>query len=315
MGDLPLQKLAISGPTLAAMMQRISSSPGDADGLLFGHVTYITPTLSDDSPQTLSDASSPQLVATVTSFLCFGSPLSFYNSIGRVDWPFLRRFLSSPTHHRDHLLGWFSGRRKTPIRPSMREFSVTHSLSTKSEFSFPVENSDPSMTLAPCVFLLFTTPVQEQLIHTREYRVYQFRTPNDSFYPKPIDVVNIGPAFRGHYGSFSPNSPFPPLNCEVRSLTAMNDNRNEQRLSEMKQSSRDQSKLDLCAEGFGVANLRKLVGSDASNYTATLEDLYEKTLAKINNLARQVEKSNAMIDEQESHNRKLRYKAARTALE
>uniref|UniRef100_A0A2C9V9T6 Uncharacterized protein n=1 Tax=Manihot esculenta TaxID=3983 RepID=A0A2C9V9T6_MANES len=297
MEDLPLQKVAISGPTLTYMIQRFSSSLGDVDGFLFGHVTHIAPsTLSDDSPQTSSDSDSPQLVATVTSFLCPSSPLSFYDALGRVDSSSLHRFLSPQTHHQ--FIGWFSARRKTPIRPSMREFSVSRSLSTNSQLSFPIKNSENPIKLSPCIFLLFATPLQDQLIHTHEYRAYQFRVSTQSFEPKSIDIVNIGPAFRGHYGSFSPNSPFPMLNCELSSLSAMNEDRRDEALSEIKQVSKDQRELDMCAEDFPVSNLSRLIGSEASNHTAGLENLYEKMLAKIDSLARQVEKSNAKVFEQ-----------------
>ncbi|XP_065854362.1 uncharacterized protein [Euphorbia lathyris] len=309
MDDLSLQKVAISGPTLASMLQRFSSSFGDVDGLLFGHVTHITPTLSDDFPQSHTDSDSPQLVATVTSFLCPGSPLSFYDSLGRVDSTTLLRLLSSQSPR--HFLGWFSGRRKTPLRPSMREFSVSRSLSFNSQFSFPIKNSENLKNLRPCIFLLLATPLQDQFIHTHEYRAYQFRVSTQSFDPKAIDIINIGPAFRGHYESFSPNSPFPMLNCELSSLSAMNEDRDEESLSGMKQVSNDQSDLDMCAEGFLVSNLSRLMGPEASNYSSGMETLYEKMLAKIDSLAKQVEKSNAKVLEQENHNRKLRYKVAR----
>ncbi|KDP22827.1 hypothetical protein JCGZ_00414 [Jatropha curcas] len=314
MDDLPLQKVAISGPTLASMIQRFSSSLGDVDGLLFGHVNHITPsTLSDDSPQTHSDSGSLQLVATITSFLCPSFPLSFYDSLGRVDSYSLLRLLSAQSHN--HFIGWFSGRRRTPIRPSMREFSVSRCLSTNSQFSFPIKNSESPINLTPCVFLLLATPLQDQLIHTHDYRAYQFRVSTLSFDPKPIDIVNIGPAFRGHYESFSPNSPLPMLNCETSSLSAMNEDKDEDSLSELKHVSKDQKELDKCAEGFAVSSLSRLMGSEASNYTAGLENLYEKMLAKIDSLARKVENSNAKVLEQENINRKLRQKVARTGLE
>lgn len=81
----------------------------------------------------------------------------------------------------------------------------------------------------------------------------------------------------------------------------MNEDRNEESLSEKKQAAKEQE-VDVCAEGFGIANLRRLMmGSEASHHTEGLEDLYEKMLAKIENLATQVEKSNAMVLEQVSH--------------
>ncbi|CAL1378626.1 unnamed protein product [Linum trigynum] len=322
MRDLPLQKVAISGPTLASMLQRFSSSVGDVDGLLFGHVTHLAPTLTDDAPHTSnsdpsSSSDSPELVATITSFICPNSVLSFYDAFGLVDTPSLQRLLvAHPGRHRQHLLGWFSARRRTSNRPSMREFSVTRCLSSISELSLPVENAESPVNLAPCVFLLFATPVQEQLIHTHEYRAYQFRDSTECFDSKSVDIVNIGPAFRGHYGSFSPNSPFPMLSCDLRSSSAMNEDRSEEiSLVELKKVANDQKELDMCAEGYGVANLNRLIGHEATSYTAGLEDLYEKMLVKIQSLAREVESGNAKVHQLESHNRKLRYKVGKGGVE
>lgn len=118
-----------------------------------------------------------------------------------------------------------------------------------------------------------------------------------SFESKSIDIVNIGPAFRGHYGSFIPNSPFPHLPCEMRA-SPMNEDKNDDNLNMMKQNSKDQKQMNVCAEGFDVGNLTRLLGSEAANYTAGLEDLYEKMLAKTECLARLVEESSAQVLEQ-----------------
>ncbi|KAK9290273.1 hypothetical protein L1049_008440 [Liquidambar formosana] len=309
MDELPLQKIAISGPTLASLIQRISSSSGDVDGLLLGHVTNNpSSNLSDDdpSPSSPSSSASTALIATITSFISSSSTSTFYDFTGRVDALSLRRLLPSSSLL---LIGWFSARRKTPLRPSLREFSVTSSLSTKSQFSFPVQNSLTSINFSPRLFLLFTTPFSDQIIHTHEYRAYQFRVSSNSFEPKSIDIVNIGPAFRGHYGSFCPNSPFPALACEMRG-SPMAEDKDEGSLNYTSRVAKDQRELDMCAEGFEIGSLSRLMGSEAANYTAGLEDLYEKMLAKLESLARLVEKSSAKVLEQESHNMKLRYKAA-----
>ncbi|XVE97150.1 hypothetical protein REPUB_Repub02eG0286400 [Reevesia pubescens] len=309
MDDLVLHKIAISGPTLASMIQRLSSSPADVDGLLFGHVTCIAPsTLSDDSAQTPPDS---QLVATISSFLSFPSLLSFYDSLGRVDSSKL-----TPLTHLNHepLIGWFSSRRKTPLRPSMRESSVSRSLSSIPSLSIPIQNASFNSLFTPSIFLLFTTPLQDQFIQTNQYRAFQFQSSKLCFNPVSIDIVNIGPAFRGHYGSFSPNSGLPFLNCELKSLTAMNEDKNEEKLIGLKQTAKDQSELDMCAEGMQIGSLSRLIGPEAVNYTAGLEDLYEKMLSKIESLARLVEASSAKVLEQENRNRKLRYKVARSAV-
>jgi hypothetical protein len=66
-------------------------------------------------------------------------------------------------------------------------------------------------------------------------------------------------------------------------------------LNRMDRVLNDQKELDMVAEGFCVKDLGKLMGSETLNSTMSLEDLYEKMLGKLDNLARQVEKSNAKV--------------------
>ncbi|CAA7051030.1 unnamed protein product [Microthlaspi erraticum] len=313
MDDLSLERIDISGPTLASLIQRVSSSPGDVDGLIFGQIHRIVPSnLSDDSPAdsvaSSSSSSSGQLVATVTSFLCSGKTVSFYDPIGRVD---SRRISSLGVDSPDRLIGWFSARRKTANRPSMRELAVTSSLS--SQFQLPIEdleNPNSPANMASSVFFLLTTPSTEQLIHTHEYRAYQFRSSNRRVEPRSVAIVNIGPAFRGHYGTFSPKSGFPPLIYDLRS-SAMNEDRDEGSLSAKKQALSDQKEIDALAEGLQVGYLKRLVGAEAANYTGGIEEMYERMLAKVESLASEVEQSSAKVFEQDNRNRKLRYRIAR----
>ncbi|KAI7997386.1 hypothetical protein LOK49_LG10G02368 [Camellia lanceoleosa] len=103
------------------------------------------------------------------------------------------------------------------------------------------------------------------------------------------------------------------LPCELRGVSSMvvEDGRVEsESLKSVKRVSKDQKELDLCAEEFDVGRLSRLMGPEASNYTGELEDLYKKMLAKVDGLARLVEKSSARVLEQENHNMKLRCKVA-----
>ncbi|KAL5133241.1 hypothetical protein HKD37_03G006604 [Glycine soja] len=291
MDDPPLQKIAISGPTLASLIQRFSTSPSSLHGLLFGHVTPLPLTLSDDDDDTSSSAT---LLATVTGFLT--SP-SFHDSSGTV--------LPSSLPTSSPLLGWFSARRRSPLRPSMREFSVTSSLSSLSQFSSQIQNpnsiSSESSLFPPCIFLLLASPSSSDHhhshVHTHEYRAFQFRPASLSFEPRSLDVINIGPAFRGHYGAFAPNSNLPPLDCGPHDSPMISDGGDET-MGKMKQAAKDQRELDQCAEGFEVGRLGRMMGSEAKNYTEGLEELYQKMLVKIENLSGLVEKSSAMVIEQ-----------------
>ncbi|XAR68763.1 hypothetical protein NMG60_11000122 [Bertholletia excelsa] len=308
MDDIPLQKIQISGPTLASILQRFSSASGDIEGLLFGSVAYITPsTFADDDPTTTTSSSftsdNPNLIATITHFISSNSTSTFSDSAGNLSLPSLHRLISSSPGNQ--LIGWLSGRRHTPHRPSLRESCLSSSLSSQIQLAFQANNSPKSFSLPPSIFLLLTTPFQDQLIHTHEYRAYQFRLSTELFEPKTLDVVNIGPAFRGQYGAFCPSSPLPALPCELTGPILMV----EERKGEC-QSESLQRELDLCAEGFVVGQLSRLMGTEAANYTTEVEDLYKKMLAKLDGLARLVEKSSTRVLEQENLNMKLRIRVA-----
>ncbi|KAL8206055.1 hypothetical protein R6Q57_009606 [Mikania cordata] len=305
MDDISLQKIQIYGPTLASLIHRVSSSAGDVDGLLFGRVTHIIPlTLSDDSSYSAVDttADQPTLVATVTSFFSSTSTATFYSDSGDLHAPTLNHLLCTSSSD-DRLIGWFSGRRKNHLRPSMRESSVTAALASNFKLFSQIHNFPKSHTFPPCIFFLLTTPFQDQLIHTHEYKAFQFRSSTDSFEPKTLDVVNLGPAFRGHYGNFTPNSPFPDLPYEVKGL-------NSESMIEDEGKQENDEFGSLCDEDFKIGRLKNLMGSGAANYTAELEELYSNMIKKMNGLAKLVEQSSARVLEQENHNMKLRYKVA-----
>ncbi|KAK1283391.1 hypothetical protein QJS10_CPB21g01452 [Acorus calamus] len=289
--DLPLQKIAINGPTLASMIQRFSSSPGDVDGLLFGHVSLpLPPSLSDDDP---SPSPSPS-IATVTSHFSSSSPLSFYDPLGRLDHRRISASLAGAAPGVS-LLGWFVGRRRTPLRPSMRESSVSLHL---------------SKTLAsPCVFVILSSPSSDQAIHTHDYRAFQYRRGRRAFEATEIELVNVGPAFREHYGTFGPESPLPWV--PVVAGDGEGDEKGRVRVDVSRRwTGGEQREMDRCAEGFVVERLGGLVGPRAGEYAAELEELYERMLAKLERLARLVEASSARVLDQEERNLKLKKRVA-----
>ncbi|KAL0375397.1 UNVERIFIED_CONTAM: hypothetical protein Sradi_3455400 [Sesamum radiatum] len=73
MDDFPIDKIQISGATLASLLHRSSSSAGDLHGYLFGHATVSTPNPLSDHPTTTTTTS--LLFVTITSFLSLPSHL------------------------------------------------------------------------------------------------------------------------------------------------------------------------------------------------------------------------------------------------
>lgn len=289
MDNFPIDKIQISGAALASLLHRASSAIGDTHGYLFGHAAVSTPNPLSDHPTTV--AATSFLVATITSFLSIPSHIP----------------LPPPPHATasTYLLGWFSSRRKTPLRPSLKDSTATRSLSSSPSLAFTPQNS--TLSLPPSLFLLITTPFQDQLIHTHEYKAFQFK--GSAFEPKSLCIVNLGPSFRSQYDSFSPNVGFPMMDCELKGPNEMVEDDNDESLAAKNNQLKDQKQLDSCTEGFEIGRLSKLMGAEAA-YTAEMEELYDKMLAKIDGLSRLVEQSNAKVLEQENHNMRLRSRVA-----
>ncbi|XP_057808210.1 uncharacterized protein LOC131022716 [Salvia miltiorrhiza] len=285
--DVPIDKIQISGACLASLLHRASSAIGDTHGYLFGHAALSISTPLSDHPT--AEAPTSLLTTTITSFLSLPSHLP----------------LPPPPPSAASLLGWFSARRKTPLRPSLKDSTASLSLSSSPSLAITPQNS--TLSLPPSLFLLLTTPFQDQLIHTHEYKA--FRYSGSSFEPKSLSIVNIGPSFRSQYDSFSPNSQFPMMDCELRGPNAMVEDEIDESLAGKRDQLRNQKQLDLCAVGFEIGRLGKLMGSEAA-YTAEMEDLYDKMLAKIDALSKLVEQSNAKVLEQENRNMRLRSRVA-----
>ncbi|XP_072968191.1 uncharacterized protein [Typha angustifolia] len=300
-GEFPptVAKLSISSATLASLLQLSSSAAGDSDGLLFGHFSLLPPPdpIDDENPS----PSPPSSSASITSLLFSGSPMSFYDPLGRIN-------PSSPVLLRSagaggHLIGWFSSRRRSPLRPSMRELAVSQTLAL---------TLDPR----PRVFLLVSSSLSpNRSIHSHDYRAF-ILMPNGSLEPRSLDVINVGPAFREKYGSFSPESALPWMPCGLRKGGEEGEGERRNKRRESLGSPRkaagpaEQRLLDASAEGFGIERLGQMVGPGAAEYTAELEELYGKTLVKLEGLARLVEKSSARVLEQENRNLLLRSKLA-----
>ncbi|PWA52000.1 hypothetical protein CTI12_AA455700 [Artemisia annua] len=279
-----IDKIQISGPTLASLLHRFTTSSGDIDGLLFGHVTTTTPlTLSDTTITT------PTTTITITSFFSSPSTTTFYTPSGHLHTP----TITTLTTNQPPLIGWFSGRRKTHLRPSMKETNVTSNLARYLQ-------NDQS-----CIFLLLTTPFYENLIHTHDYKVFSFSNGSGVFEVKGLDILNLGPGFRGHYGHFEPMSLFPDIGFSVKGLDI------ETMVEDGGDEGGDKKFGELCDEsGFDVGRLKRLLGEEASGYTAELEEMYNNMIKKMNALAKVVEQSSAKVLQQENHNMKLRYKVA-----
>uniref|UniRef100_A0A0E0H261 Uncharacterized protein n=1 Tax=Oryza nivara TaxID=4536 RepID=A0A0E0H261_ORYNI len=273
-------KLSVSGAALAALLACCSSADGDSDGLLFGvasRAAAAPPSFYDDDDDDQARASSgPSLSISVAGHASVAQPSSLADPLGR----FTR---SSYSPDPSAAIGFFSSsRRRSPLRPSMREAALARSL------------SKTLVPAHPLVFLLVapSSSAAGLSVHSFDYRA--FLLVDSRLVPASLSVVNAGPGFREQYHAFAPESPLPSL---------------PEQPVKQGYSIGEQKALDGMVEGFGLERVGAMVTS-ASALTSEMEEMYSGMLRKLEGLARQVERSNERVLDQEKQNTLLRKKVA-----
>ncbi|KAL5199111.1 hypothetical protein ABZP36_002623 [Zizania latifolia] len=271
-------KISISGAALAALLQRCVIATGDCDGLLFGcasHVPAPPPSLSDYDDHAPSP-SSPTLTISIYGHSSVAHPSSLCDPLGRFQ-------LSAPG---PAPIGFFSSRRRTALRPSMRELSLAHSLSK-------------SLALTHPILFLLVSPSSSANLSTHSYDHRAFLLISSRLVPASLDVANVGPGFRDQYHSFAPGSTMPWLPLPHPSPSTAGDTR----------TTGEQNAVDGMVDGFGLGKLEEVVGS-AAGHSAEMEDMYAGMLRRLEKLAKEVEKSNLRVLKQENRNLLLRFRYA-----
>lgn len=272
--NAPPAKLSISGAALAALLHRCAAATGDCDGLLLGRASRLPAPIHSLSDYDHTPApSAPSLCISVSGHSSLSHPSSLSDPLGR--------FHQTPSAPGP--LGFFSSRRRTPLRPSMRELSLAHSLSK----TLPLTH--------PLLFLLVSPSSSPNLsTHSFDYRA--FLLVGSRLVPTSLSVVNVGPGFRDQYHSFSAESPMPWLPTR-QSSPAGGHNIGEQKA------------VEGMVDGFGLGRLEGVVGS-AAGQASEMDDMYAGMLRRLEKLAREVEKSNLRVLEQENRNLLLRFRFA-----
>ncbi|TVU15576.1 hypothetical protein EJB05_39104, partial [Eragrostis curvula] len=256
-------KLSVSGAALAAILGCCNSADGDCDGLLFGraaHPPAPPPSLFDDDSAPVSSA--PSLTISIAGHASLGRPSFVSDPLGRFQ-------LHTSSFPAGTAVGFFSSRRRTAPRPSMREAALAHSLSKSLALTHPV------------VFLLVLPSSSPNLaVHSFDYRA--FLLVDSRFVPSTLHVVNLGPGFRDQYHAFAAESPMPWMPPQAPAGGY---------------SMGEEKAMDRMVEGFGMRRVEGLVTS-ATVHAAEMEEMYAAMLRKLEGLARQVEESNELVLQQ-----------------
>lgn len=273
-------KLSISGAALAALLHRCAAAAADCDGLLFGRASRLPAppaALSDYDDDHAAAPQAPALSISVSGHCSLSHPSSLCDPLGHFNPPADLDPSLAP-------VGFFSSRRRTSLRPSMREIALARSLAP----------TLPSTATHPLLFILVSPSASPNLsTHSYDYRAFLLL--GGRLVPASLDVVNVGPAFRDQYHAFSAESPMPwlpssPAPGHTHSIG-------------------EHKAVDEMVDGFGVGRLQGVLGS-AAGQAAEMDDMYAGMLRKLEKLAREVENSNRRVLEQENRNLLLRFRYA-----
>ncbi|CAN6357361.1 unnamed protein product [Urochloa humidicola] len=260
--------LSISGAALAALLHRCSAATGDCDGLLFGRASHlpVPPSALSDYDDLAAAPPAPALSISVSGHCSLSHPSSFSDPLGRFQPPSSADLSAA--------VGFFSSRRRTELRPSMREVALAHSL------------SKTLATAHPLLFILVSPYASPGLsTHTYDYRAFLLL--GSRLVPASLTVVNVGPGFRDQYHAFYPQSPMPCLPIPQPSSSGQ---RHTHTIGEQKA-------VDEMVDGFGIGRLQRVLGS-AAGQAAEMDEMYAGMLSKLEKLAKEVEKSNLRVLEQ-----------------
>ncbi|KAF8748903.1 hypothetical protein HU200_012831 [Digitaria exilis] len=266
----PLPKLSISGAALAALLHRCTAAVGDCDGLLFGRASHLPapPAALSDYDDLDAAPPAPALTISVSGHCSLSHPSSLSDPLARFQPP-------SPSLDPSSTLGFFSSRRRTALRPSMRELALAHSLSKALQQGHPL-------------LLILVSPSASPNLSTHTYDYRAFLLLGARLVPAPLTVVNVGPGFRDQYHAFSPQSPMPCLPVpQPSSPAAAAPQGHAHTIGEQKA-------VDEMVDGFGIGRLQGLLGSGAGQ-AAEMDEMYAGMLRKLEKLAREVEKSNLRV--------------------
>eukprot|EP00267_Zea_mays_P031647 XP_008664152.2 uncharacterized protein LOC103642724 [Zea mays] len=167
-------------------------------------------------------------------------------------------------------IGFFSSRRRTALRPSMREAVLAHSLSATLASAHPL-------------LLILVSPSASPNHSTHSYDYRAFLLHGGRLVPASLAIVNVGPGFRDQYHTFTAESPMPwlpsaPAPGHAHTLV-------------------EQKAVDEMVDGFGIGRMQELLGAAAGQATE-IDDMYAGMLSKLEKLAREMEKSNLRVLEQ-----------------
>ncbi|CAN6330166.1 unnamed protein product [Urochloa humidicola] len=283
MATPPVPNISISGAALAALLHRCAAATGDCDGLLFGRASHLPapPSALSDYDDLAAAPPAPALSISVSGHCSLSHPSSFSDPLGRFQPPSSADLSAA--------VGFFSSRRRTELRPSMREVALAHSLSK-------------TLTTAHPLLFILVSPSASPGLSTRTYDYRAFLFIASRLVPASLAVVNVGPAFRDQYHAFYPQSPMPCLPIPQPSSPAAAGQRHTHTIGEQKA-------VDEMVDGFGIGRLQGVLGS-AAGQAAEMDEMYAGMLSKLEKLAKEVEKSNLRVLEQENRNLLLRSRYA-----
>lgn len=175
--------VSIDGPTLSRLLFSYLNNIGNQYGLLLGDKIDQVKSRVSDSQMHTSDVNS---IFCVSSFLPWPSNEPMFSRSGCINEECLQQLISA-TEQR--IVGWYSFRHQSVLRPSLREITLHNGLSSSGKFDGSTHDF--------LFFLCTSSSSSNMSTFTCNHVVMQLKQGN--FKAVPITILNLGDTTRKEY--------------------------------------------------------------------------------------------------------------------
>ncbi|KAJ5066693.1 abraxas family member [Anaeramoeba ignava] len=209
-------QLLISGPTFASLCYDIARSERDIKGIFFGRSKQsIVVTIEDTHKE------QEQIINTtiIQSFVLFGKNQknsSFVSNDSKIDRKMIQDIINSKQKNQEIMLGWFSFRRNTVLRPSIKEIFIHQQIS-----DFLIK--EQKLPILPIFAIMNEYLSAQKSTVSFDYRFLVFDQKVKNYLPVQIEVLNLKETTSEEYSQFSSVTSFSGLS-QLHPFSAISQN-------------------------------------------------------------------------------------------
>ncbi|KAJ5071058.1 hypothetical protein M0811_02040 [Anaeramoeba ignava] len=256
-------RLVIVGPTLASLFYDISRSESDIKGLFFGKLKESIIVSIEDTHE-----EHERIVTTtvIQSFVVLeekqmDKKMMIENS--KLNKEMINEIIQKRQRNQQSLLGWFAFRRNTPLRPSVKEIYIHREMNNFFQ--------EKKMKFSPIFAVMNEYLSSTYATDFFDYRFFKFDFSSENYFPIKLEIINLKDTTSEEYSQFSSSIP----------SVGLSQNHSYNKI----------------AQKFSKNGLDSFIQSVPPDFTKNIENFFDETSKKMNELVNQYDLKVAQIEE------------------